>query len=175
MRRPPFITLYHFQPLTNIQAFVCNLHMRWLSRIFNHNICVYQTATQRDLPPYWITIWLIDWLMVQCLFVCLMIWSSLKNIINRINCWFAPWSWPAQNCRDSVLEILLHFIKYRNTQLISWCIDFVETRNFRRVSDESAKALQRFTHQKFSWNFGILQGVNYLRFTMSLIRKLSFW
>ena len=118
---------------------------------------------------------LIDWLMVQCLFVCLMIWSLLKNIINRINCWFAPWSWPAQNCRDSVLEILLHFIKYRNTQLISWCIDFVETRNFRRVSDESAKALQRFTHQKFSWNFGISQGVNYLRFTMSLIRKLSFW
>ena len=72
VRRPPFITLYHFQPLTNIQAFVCNLHMRWLSRIFNHNICVYQTATQRDLPPYWITIWLIDWLIDGTMFVCLL-------------------------------------------------------------------------------------------------------
>ena len=119
---------------------------------------------------------LIDWLIDGTMFVCLLDDLILiKNIINRITCWFSAWSWTAQNCRDSVLEILLHFIKYRNTQLISWCIDFVETRNFRRVSDESAKALQRFTHQKFSWNFGILQGVNYLRFTMSLIRKLSFW
>ena len=36
------------------------LHVRWLSRIFNRNACVYQTATQWDLPPYRITIWLID-------------------------------------------------------------------------------------------------------------------
>ena len=32
----------------------------WLSRIFNCNTCVYQTATRWDLPPYRITIWLID-------------------------------------------------------------------------------------------------------------------
>ena len=36
-------------------------HMRWLSRIFNSNVCVYQTATRWDLPPYRIAIWLIDW------------------------------------------------------------------------------------------------------------------
>ena len=119
---------------------------------------------------------LIDWLIDGTMFVCLLDDLILiKNIINRITCWFSAWSWTAQNCRDSVLEILLHFIKYRNTQLISWCIDFVETRNFRRVSDESAKALQRFKHQKFSWNSDISQGVNYLRFTISLIKKLSFW
>ena len=32
------------------------LHVRWLSRISNRNVCVYQTATQWDLPPYRITI-----------------------------------------------------------------------------------------------------------------------
>ena len=37
------------------------LHVRWLSRIFNHNAWVYQTTTRWDLPPYRITIWFIDW------------------------------------------------------------------------------------------------------------------
>ena len=37
------------------------LHVRWLSRIFNRNACIYQTATRWDLPPYRITIWVIDW------------------------------------------------------------------------------------------------------------------
>ena len=32
----------------------------WLSHIFNRNVCIYQTATRWDLPPYRITI-LIDW------------------------------------------------------------------------------------------------------------------
>ena len=36
------------------------LHVRWLSRIFNRNACIYQTATRWDVPPYRITIWLID-------------------------------------------------------------------------------------------------------------------
>ena len=45
------------------------LHVRWLSRIFNRNACVYQTATRWDLPPYQITIWLIDDVML--IFVCL--------------------------------------------------------------------------------------------------------
>ena len=44
------------------------LHVRWLSRIFNRNACVYQTATWWDLPPYRITIWLIDWWSNVCLF-----------------------------------------------------------------------------------------------------------
>ena len=37
------------------------LHVRWLSRIFNRNACVYQTATRWVFPPYRITIWVIDW------------------------------------------------------------------------------------------------------------------
>ena len=37
------------------------LHVRWLSRIFNRNACVYQTATRWDLPPYRIIIWVTDW------------------------------------------------------------------------------------------------------------------
>ena len=43
------------------------LHVRWLSRIFNRNACVYQTATRWDLPPYRITIWAIDWWCNVCL------------------------------------------------------------------------------------------------------------
>ena len=45
------------------------LHARWLSHIFNRNACIYQTATRWDLPPYRITIWLID--DVILIFVCL--------------------------------------------------------------------------------------------------------
>ena len=45
-------------------------HVRWLSRIFNLNACVYQAATRWDLPPYRITIWLIDDIML--IFVCLL-------------------------------------------------------------------------------------------------------
>ena len=44
------------------------LHVRWLSHIFNRNACVYQTATRWDLPPYRITIWVIDWWCNVCLF-----------------------------------------------------------------------------------------------------------
>ena len=43
------------------------LHVRWLSRTFNRNACVYQTATRWDLPPNRITIWLIDWWCNVCL------------------------------------------------------------------------------------------------------------
>ena len=44
------------------------LHVRWLSRILNHNHCVYQTSTQWDLPLYRITTWLIVWWCNICLF-----------------------------------------------------------------------------------------------------------
>ena len=57
-RGPSFIPLYPFQP-----------HVRWLSRIFNRNACIYQTATRWDVPPYRITIWLIDDVTLSfCLF-----------------------------------------------------------------------------------------------------------
>ena len=48
------------------------LHVRWLSRIFNRNASVYQTATMRftTLSNYHLS----DWLMMQCLFVYLMNW-----------------------------------------------------------------------------------------------------
>ena len=63
---PSFIPLYHFHPLTNIETF-STLHVRWPSRIFNRNACVYQTATRWDLPPYQITIQVIDWWCNVCL------------------------------------------------------------------------------------------------------------
>ena len=44
--------------------------MRWLSHISNRIACIYQTTTQWDLPPYWITIWLIDDAML--IFFCLL-------------------------------------------------------------------------------------------------------
>ena len=46
------------------------LHVRWLPRIFNRNASLYQTATRWDLPPYRITIWVID---LGCN-VCLLTW-----------------------------------------------------------------------------------------------------
>ena len=61
-----FIPLHHFHPFTNIETF-STLHVRWPSRIFNRNACVYQTATRWDLPPYQITIQVIDWWCNVCL------------------------------------------------------------------------------------------------------------
>ena len=59
-RGPSFIPFYHFHPLTNIQTFICNFACEMTSHIFNRTACIYQTATRWDLPPYRITIWLID-------------------------------------------------------------------------------------------------------------------
>ena len=68
--------LFHFTTSTRSQTFrhlFATLHVRWLSHIFNCTACIYQTATRWDLPPYlppyWITIWLID--DVTIAFVCL--------------------------------------------------------------------------------------------------------
>ena len=45
------------------------LLVRWLSHIFNRISCIYQTASRWDLPPYQITIWLIDDVTLSfCLF-----------------------------------------------------------------------------------------------------------
>ena len=51
--------------------YFATLHMRWLSRISNCTACIYQAATRWDLPPYRITIWLIDDVML--IFVCLLV------------------------------------------------------------------------------------------------------
>ena len=66
--------LFHSTTSTRSRTFrhlFATLHVRWLSRIFNRNACVYQTATRWDLPPYRITIWLID--DVILIFVCFLV------------------------------------------------------------------------------------------------------
>ena len=47
--------------------YFATLHVRWLSHISNRTARIYQVATQWDLPPYIITIWLI---YVMLIFVC---------------------------------------------------------------------------------------------------------
>ena len=64
-RGQSFIPLYHFHPFTNIQTFICNYR----------TACIYEVATRWDLPPYRITIWLIN--DVKFLFVYVMIWFYL--------------------------------------------------------------------------------------------------
>ena len=66
--------LFHSTTSTRSRTFrhsFATLHVRWLSHIFNRNACIYQTATRWDLPPYRITIWLIDDVML--IFVCLLV------------------------------------------------------------------------------------------------------
>ena len=58
------------------------LHMRWLSRIFNRNPCVYQTATRWDLPTYRIIIWVIDWWCNVCLFTW---WLDIRFLLLRFD------------------------------------------------------------------------------------------
>ena len=69
-RGPFFIPLYHFHPLTNIQTFIWNFTRKMTIKYFlNRTTCIYQAATRWDLPPYRITIWLID--DVTLVYVCL--------------------------------------------------------------------------------------------------------
>ena len=58
------------------------LHMRWLSRIFNRNPCVYQTATRWDLPTYRIIIWVIDWWCNVRLFTW---WLDIRFLLLRFD------------------------------------------------------------------------------------------
>ena len=66
--------LFHSTTSTRSRTFrhlFITLHLRLLSHIFNRNACIYQNATRRDLPPYRISIWLIDDVML--IFVCLLV------------------------------------------------------------------------------------------------------
>ena len=67
--------LFHFSTLplfhSNIQTFVLQLCTSDDSLISNRSACIYQAATRWDLPPYRITIWLIDDVML--IFVCLFV------------------------------------------------------------------------------------------------------
>ena len=58
------------------------LHVRWLSRIFNHNACVFQTVTWWDLPPYRIPNWVVDWWCNVCLFAW---WTDTRFLLQRFD------------------------------------------------------------------------------------------
>ena len=63
--------LFHFTTSIYLRTFrhlFATLHVRLLSLIFNRTTSIYQTATRWDLPPYRITIWLIDDLMLIFLY-----------------------------------------------------------------------------------------------------------
>ena len=95
MRGPSFIPLYHFHPL------FANLHVRCLSHILNRTAFIYQTATRWYLPPYRITIWLIDYYYYYsritnsqanlCLFESLLLikryWQMLPRFIKFVFKW----------------------------------------------------------------------------------------
>ena len=61
------------------------LHVRWLLYIFNRNACIYPNATRWDLPPYRITVWLIDDMML--IFVCLLVDMILGLLFDMRNRW----------------------------------------------------------------------------------------
>ena len=67
--------LYHSTTSTcsqTLRHLFATLHVRWLSLIFSRNACVYQNANRWDLPPYRITIWVID--DVTLVFFCSFTW-----------------------------------------------------------------------------------------------------
>ena len=76
-------SLFHSTTSTRSRTFrhlFATLHVRWLSHIFNCNACIYQAATRWHLPPYRITIWLTD--DVILIFVCLHV--ELNFVIQKI-------------------------------------------------------------------------------------------
>ena len=104
--------LFHFTTSTRLRTFrhfFVNLHVKWLLHIFNLTTCIYQTATQWDLPPNWIIIWLIDDVMfisvcllvddVMFIFVCL-----LNDLI--LGFWF-----------DSGVSGFKGYLRYKNYSL----------------------------------------------------------
>ena len=85
--------LFHSTTSTRSQTLrhlFATLHVRWLSRTFNRNACVYQTATRWDIPTNRITIWVIDWWCTM--FVCLFTWwIDTRFLLQRFdigNRWF---------------------------------------------------------------------------------------
>ena len=84
-RGPSFIPPYHFYPLMNIQTFILKLCTWDDYHIFLIALLVF---TRWDLPPYRITIWLIDDVMLISLIwvhycrhtISVVIYTYLKNI-----------------------------------------------------------------------------------------------
>ena len=84
--------LFHSTIFTHSRTFrqlFATLHVRWLSNIFNRTACIYQTAARWDLPPYRITIWLIDDVKLV-FFACLLndlILGFCYNSLDTVNRW----------------------------------------------------------------------------------------
>ena len=76
-------------PPRTLRNLFATLHLRWLSRIFNRNACVFQTATRWDLPPYRITIWVVDWGCNVCLFTW---WIDIRFLLQWLDIG-NPWIW----------------------------------------------------------------------------------
>ena len=77
--------LFHSTTSTRSRTFrhlFATLHVRWISRIFNRNACIYQTATWWDLPPFRITIWVIAWWCNVCLFTW---WIDIRFLLQRFD------------------------------------------------------------------------------------------
>ena len=107
--------LFHSSTSTRSQTFrhlFATLHVRWLSHIFNRTACIYQTATQWDLPPYWITIWLID--DVTIAFVCLHDDLILAFFVTAI------WDRKRVNSRTSTVTLVLQVNRLTKKLKIFW-------------------------------------------------------
>ena len=89
-REPSFFHSTTSNRSRTLRPLFATLHVRWLSRIFNRNACVYQTATRWDLPPYRFTIWVIDWLCSVCLFSW---WIDTWFLLQRFDIGNG-WIWP---------------------------------------------------------------------------------
>ena len=106
------IFLFHSTTSTHLRTLrhlFATLHVKWLSRIFNRNACVYQTAAQWDLPPYRIAIWLIDWWCNVCLSTW---WIDSRFLLQRF------WYGKLVNLNShwlSTPKSSLYFSKYMST------------------------------------------------------------
>ena len=82
--------LFHSTTSTTSRIFrhlFATLHVRWLSHVFNCTACIYQTATQWDLPPYRITIWLIDDVMIMIMIINHWLCRFLSHQFDTVNRW----------------------------------------------------------------------------------------
>ena len=118
------VELLLFHSTTSIRSktskhLLTTLHVRWLPHIFDHTARIYQTSTQWDLPPYRITIWLIDWLMMQCSFVYFMIWFQVFVT--------AIWQGKPVDLRSHRLSQATRLIKCASHPRVNWWINSLET------------------------------------------------
>ena len=66
-----------------LKELFCNFAREMTITYFNRTACIYQAATRWDLPPYRITIWLIDDVTFDfCLFIC---WFDLRFMLQLLD------------------------------------------------------------------------------------------